>query len=241
MTMLRRALIGMSMTLALLASCAPQAMAQFTVFDPANFQQNLLSAVRALEQINYQVRVLQNQVLMIQRMDQNLVRLGSTISPDLQRSLSQIEAQLHAGEGVALRLQATERMYDKLFPSRVSTAITSDDVLRNARTRWDEEYATLKRAANLQGQIGDSIEADKSLLGDAMAHSRNAAGILEATQAGNELQGLSVKQSLALQALLSAQHRAETLARARDLATENEARQRFKSFVGEGTAYAARR
>ena len=240
MIIFRRALVGMPMALAILASCASQAIAQFTVFDPANFQQNLFSAVRALEQINNQVRVLQNQVLMIQRMDQNLVRLGSTIAPDLQRSLSQIEAQLHAGEGIALRLQETVRNYEQLFPSRISTALTSDDVLRNARTRWDEEYATLKRAANLQGQIGDSIEADKDLLGDAMNHSRSAAGILEATQAGNELQALSVKQSLALQALLSAQHRAETLAKARDLATENEARQRFKSFVGAGTAYAAR-
>jgi P-type conjugative transfer protein TrbJ len=241
MTIPRRALMSMPMSLAILATFAPQGIAQFTVFDPANFQQNLLSAVRALEQINNQVRVLQNQVLMIQRMDKNLVQLGSTISPDLQRSLSQIEAQLHAGEGIALRLQATQRSYEQLFPSQISTAITSDDVVRNARTRWDEEYATLKRAANLQGQIGDSIAVDRNLLGDAMAHSRNAAGILEVTQAGNELQGLSIKQSLALQGLLSAQHRAETLARARDLATENEARQRFRSFVGEGTAYAARR
>ena len=58
------------------ASCVPRSAAQLTVFDPANFQQNLLSATRALEQITNQVRVLQNQVLMIARMDQNLVRLG---------------------------------------------------------------------------------------------------------------------------------------------------------------------
>jgi P-type conjugative transfer protein TrbJ len=59
--------------------------------------------------------------------------------------------------------------------------------------------------------------------------------------AGNELTALSVKQSLALQGLLTAQLRAETMTKARDLATENEARQRFKSFVGTGTAYTASR
>ena len=56
----------------MLASCVPGAAAQLTVFDPANYQENLLSAARALEQINNQVRQLQGQVLMLQRMDQNL-------------------------------------------------------------------------------------------------------------------------------------------------------------------------
>jgi P-type conjugative transfer protein TrbJ len=93
----------------------------------------------------------------------------------------------------------------------------------------------------LQGQIADSLDTDTHLLGDVMARSRNAAGALEVAQAGNELTSLSVKQSLALQSLLAAQHRAETLARARDLATENEARQRFKFFVGTGSAYSASR
>ena len=174
-------------------------------------------------------------------MDQNLVRLGSTISPDLQRTLGDIQTQLRAGEGIALRLQATQSGYEQLFPRQVSTALSTDDVLRNAKSRWDEEYAGLKRAALLQGQIADSVDTDTRLLGDAMARSRNAAGALEVAQAGNELTGLSVKQSLALQSLLAAQHRAETLTRARDLATEDEARQRFKSFVGTGSAYTASR
>jgi P-type conjugative transfer protein TrbJ len=97
------------------------------------------------------------------------------------------------------------------------------------------------RAALLQGQIADGIETETRLLGDAMTRSRNAAGALDATQAGNELTSLAVKQSLALQGLLAAQHRAETITRARNLAAEDEARQRFKSFVGTGSGYSGRR
>ena len=63
-----------------------------------------------------------------------------------------------------------------------------------------------------------------------MDRSRNATGALEVAQAGNELTGLGIKQALALQSLLAAQQRAETLKSARDLATEEEARQRFKSL-----------
>lgn len=240
----RRAARGVAtaIALALLTSAAlPPGAHALTVFDPANYQQNLLSAARALEQINNQVRTLQNQAQMILRMDQNLMRLGGTLSPDLQRTLTDIQSQLRAGQGIALKLQETQNTYERLFPSQVSVALSSDDVLRNAKTRWDEQYAGLKRAALLQGQIADGIEIDTRLLGDAMTRSRNAAGALEATQAGNELTGLAVKQSLTLQGLLAAQHRAETVSRARDLATEDEARQRFKSFVGTGSGYSASR
>jgi P-type conjugative transfer protein TrbJ len=241
MKILRKTLVGVPVIVGVMASCVSQSAAQLTVFDPLNYQQNLLTAARTLEQINNQVRQLQNQAQMLVRMDQNLQRLGSTISPDLQRTLGDIQAQLRAGDGIALRLQATQSGYERLFPRDVSASPSTDDVLRNAKTRWDEEYAALKRAALLQGQIADSVDGDVRLLGDAMARSKNAAGALEVAQAGNELTGLSVKQSLQLQSLLVAQQRAEAFARARDLATEDEARQRFKSFVGSGPAYSASR
>jgi P-type conjugative transfer protein TrbJ len=241
MSKMRKLLVAVPVAGALLTSCIAGSAAQLTVFDPANYQENLLSAARALEQINNQVRQLQNQVLMIQRMDQNLIKLGSTISPDLQRTLADMQSQLRAGEGIALRLQATQSGYEQLFPRQLSTALSSDDMLRNARTRWDEEYAALQRTALLQGQIADGLEADSRLLTGALTRSLNAAGILEATQAGNELTALGVKQSLALQGLLTTQLRAETLTKFRDLATENEARQRFQTFLGTGSAYSASR
>ena len=54
----RRMLMTLPLVLGAVASCVPRSAAQLTVFDPANFQQNLLTAARALEQINNQVRVL---------------------------------------------------------------------------------------------------------------------------------------------------------------------------------------
>ena len=241
MRRLSKFLASVPLALSLHATPMSPALAQLTVFDPANYSQNFAAAARALEQINNQVRQLQNQALTLQRMDQNLVRLGSTISPDLQRTLGDIQTQLRAGEGIALRLQTTQSGWDQLFSRQVASRLSTDDVLRNAQSRWNEEYAAFRRAALLQGQIADGIETDTRLLGDAMARSRNAAGALEATQAGNELTGLSVKQALTLAGLLAAQHRASTVTRARDLATEDEARQRFKTFIGTGSAYTASR
>lgn len=237
---LRKTLIVLPVAAGALTGAVTQSSAQITVFDPSNYQQNLLSAARALEQINNQIRSLENQAQVILRMDRNLAQLRSTISPDLQRMLADIQSQVHAGQGIALRLLQTQDAYDQVFPDHVSAALSSDDVLRNAKTRWDEEYAAFRRSAFVQGGIGDSVETDARLLGKVMESSRNAVGALEAAQAGNELAGLGIKQALALQSLLAAQARAETVTRARDLAAEDEARQRFKSFVGTGSAYAGR-
>jgi type IV secretion system protein VirB4 len=238
----RRAARGVltAVALGLLVTTAlPTATRALTVFDPLNYQENLLSAARALEQINNQVRLLQGQAQILFKMDQNLLRLGSSLSPDLMKSLAGIQAQLRAGEGIALELRATEAAYERLFPKQVSAALSTDDVLRNAKSRWEEQYAALRRAALLQGQIADGVEADTRLLGNALARSRGAAGALEVAQAGNELTALNVKQALALQGLLAAQHRADTIAKARELAAEEEGKQRFKTFLCNGHAYTA--
>jgi P-type conjugative transfer protein TrbJ len=152
-----------------------------------------------------------------------------------------MQAQLRGGSGIPLRLDATQSGYEQVFPRQISTTLSSDDVSRNAATRWDEEYAALRRAAMLEGQIADTVDGDARLLADAMARSKNAVGALEVAQAGNEVTSLGVKQSLQLESLLAAEQRAQTLARARDLATENEARQRFRTFLGSGSGYTASR
>ena len=216
------------------------AFAQLTVFDPANYRQNLLASLRALEQINNQLRQLQNEAQMLQRLDQNLRRLAVTIAPDVQRGLGNVQAELTNGNGIALQVKATESKYEQLFP-RQTPSLSADEALRRNQTRWEEEYAGVKRAALVQAALAEGIDADRQLLGDVMARSRRAGGALEAAQAGNELTGLSIKQALALEALLAAQHRSETLARARQLSSEADAQQRFKAFLGTGSAYAAGR
>ena len=168
---------------------------------------------------------------MLSRMDQNLVRLGGTISPGPAAHARghprpAATRQRHRAQPAGNAKRATSGCSRAKSPASLS----SDAVLRNAQQRWEEEYASLQRAALLQGQIGDGIDVDSRLLSQAMDRSRLANGALEVAQAGNELTGLSVKQALALQSLLAAQHRADTLTRARDVASEEEARQRFKSL-----------
>ena len=238
---LQRLTLSLPLIAVALASSSLPAAAQLTVFDPINQQQNLASAARALQQINNQLRQLQADAQMLSRMDQNLTRLKGSISPDLERTLEAISGQLRQGNAIALGLKETELNYARLFPRQSSNSLSSDTSLRAAEQRWEEEYASLQRAARLQGAIADGLAVDGRLLTQAMQRSRTANGALEVAQAGNELSGLGIKQALGLQGLLAAQQRAETLKAARDLANEAEARQRFNNFLGSAASVSAKR
>jgi P-type conjugative transfer protein TrbJ len=208
-----------------------------TVFDPANYQQNLLSALRALDSVNNQIRQLQNQAQMLMNMERHLQNLPGTISPQLSQTLGELQRQIAAGNAISLKVQDTDAAFARLFPTTFAATLSSDEILRQSRARWEETHAAFQRAALLQGQISENTTADSRLLADILARSDASVGGLQAAQAGNELTALSVKQSLQLQALIAAQARAETIDRSRAVAAQEEARQQFKSFLGNGRAY----
>jgi P-type conjugative transfer protein TrbJ len=208
-----------------------------TVFDPLNYEQNLLTAVRTLEGIQNQVRQLQNQAQQLLRMDLHLQPLSGGIGGDLQTTLGQLRARIGEGDALALRVRETDAAFERLYPRTFSEAISNDDLLRAARSRWEEAHAGFRRAALLQGQVSEAIDGDGRLLDRVLLRSQGAVGALQVAQAGNELTALNVKQVLQLQALLAVQHRADTAERMRGVIAEEEARQRFRSFVGTGRAY----
>jgi P-type conjugative transfer protein TrbJ len=208
-----------------------------TVFDPLNYEQNLLTAVRTLEGIQNQVRQLQNQAEQLLRMNINLQPLSGGIGTDLQTTLAQLRARISEGDALALKVRETDADFERLYPKTFADTVSSDELLRAARSRWEEAHASFRRAALLQGQVSEAVDGDGRLLDRVLLRSQGAVGALQATQAGNELTALNVKQALQLQALLAAQQRADTAERLRGMVAEEEARQRFRTFVGNGRAY----
>ena len=231
----RRRLLGIG--LALVIGLSPTTLHALTVFDPLNYEQNLLSAIRALDTIGNQIRQLQNQAQALTRMDRNLLPQSGSIAPQLQSTLSSLRAQVAQGEALALTVRETDAAYQRLFPTAFSDALTGNEAIGAAKSRWDEAYASFKRAALLQGQVADVVGSDGRLLDDILGRSQSAVGALQVSQAGNELTALGVKQTLQLQTLIAAQYRAETTDRARSIVAQEEARQRFQQFLGDGRAY----
>jgi P-type conjugative transfer protein TrbJ len=208
-----------------------------TVFDPWNYKENLLTAVRSLEEINNQVKQLTHEAQMLMKMDLNLEQLGSSIGGDLKDSMGEIKSLLDKANGIALSVSATDSEMKKLFPSDYAEALTNDQSLAQAKTRWSETLSAFKRSMSLEAKVVENTTEDGNALSDLLLKSSSAVGNLQVQQAGNELVGLSVKQQLQLQNLMAADQRAQSLERARQLASQEEARLRFKTFVGDGTAY----
>jgi len=186
------------------------------VYDPWTYSQTYVSALRALQQVNNQ----------------------QSLAPAIEASLAKYSGLTQSGNGIAFNVRETEAAFQKLFPSQVQT-VSSDPAVKDAQSRWQETLAGFKRASVLEAATVDGITADSAMLSQLLARSRNAAGALEAAQAGNELAGLQIKQSLQLQALLAAHGRANSFERARGLASQGEAQARFKTFLGSGSAYGA--
>ena len=208
-----------------------------TVFDPWNYKENLLTAIRSLEEINNQVKQLTNEAQMLMKMDLNLEQLGSTVAGDLQNSMGEIKSLLDQANGLALSVTETDAKLKDLFPDDYAAALTNDQSLAQAKTRWTETLSAFKRSMSLEAKVVENTTQDGNVLADLLSKSSTAVGNLQVQQAGNELVGLSVKQQLQLQNLMAADQRAQSLERARTLALQEEARLRFKTFVGDGTAY----
>jgi type IV secretion system protein TrbJ len=90
---------------------------------------------------------------------------------------------------------------------------------------------------SLEAKVVENTTEDGDVLADLLSKSSTAVGNLQVQQAGNELVGLSVKQQLQLQNMLAADQRAQSLEKARNLASQEESRLRFKTFAGDGQAY----
>jgi P-type conjugative transfer protein TrbJ len=208
-----------------------------TVFDPWNYKENLLTAIRSLEEINNQVKQLTHEAQMLMKMDLNLEQLGSSIGGDLKSSMSEIKSLLDKANGLALSVSETDAKLKDLFPDDYAQALTNDQSFAQAKSRWIETLSAFKRSMSLEAKVVENTTEDGNVLSDLLSKSSSAVGNLQVQQAGNELVGLSVKQQLQLQNLLAADQRAQSLERARQLASQEEARLRFKTFVGDGTAY----
>src|ERR1700732_815914 len=91
-------------TLAIAIGSAPPATAQAVVFDPSNYSQNILTAARALQQINNQIRSLQNQALMLINSTRTVTSLPTSIARQLKANIDGISRLMGQAQGISFRV-----------------------------------------------------------------------------------------------------------------------------------------
>jgi len=222
--------------LAISATIAP-AVAQWAVFDAHNYAQNLLEASRLLQQINNQIRSLQNEAMMLQNMGKNLTSLSDNQLVTMIPSLAQVSTLINQAKGIAFTVSGTNAAFSATYPTTYALGTPSATFEADSQRRWQDSMTAFQRSLQIQSQVTQNVQSDSATLTSLVGDSQGAIGNLQALQAGNQLQALAIKQQMQLQNLAAAQDRAVALDRARDAESEEAARSEFATFLGNGTAY----
>ena len=231
----RRALLGAMLVLSPLVVAGP-ARAQFTVFDPTNYAQNLLTATRALQQINNQITALQNQAQSLVNEARNLATLPYSALEDLQTQLQQTRALVDQAKGLALRVTDIEAAFQTAY--RPADLSASDlGLVSDARTRWANSVAAFQDALKIQAGVVGNLDGARTQMSQLVSASQSASGALQAAQAGNQLLALQSQQLSDLVTLLAASGRAQTLEAAQRAAAQDQAREQLRRFLTPGAGY----
>jgi type IV secretion system protein TrbJ len=220
-----------------LIALSPSLHAQWIVFDPSNFSQNILTAARTLEQINNQIRQLQNEAQMLTNQARNLTSLDFSALSDLRAALAATNQLIQQGQGLAFNVAQMETEFRRLYPESYSAAISGTQMAADARARWTQSLEALRTATKVQSQAVQNFTSDERTLTDLVNRSQSATGALQAMQATNQLLALQSRQAMQAQQLQITQDRAAALEQARQVAVQERAREVRRRFQGEGTPY----
>lgn len=228
------------LVIAPLAGLTPPASAQLTVYDPANYVQNLLTAARTLQQVNNQIQALQNQATMLQNMARQLKSLDYSSLTSITTALKRIDGLMGQAQGMAFTLTSTQGVLASVFPSVLAADATTGQRLLDAQAQAKLALDGYRQALQVQAQVVENVQADGDLISALVGQSQGATGQLQAQQAANQLQALAVKQDQQLQTLIAAQYRADALERARQAQVLQSGQLATRQFIGSASAYTPR-
>ena len=212
------------------------AAAQFgfggVVYDPANHAQNILTAVRTLQQINQQIQQLTHEIEMLENMARDLENLPDSIANDILRRMQRIDELMREAEGIGYGVEEIEREYEVIYPEDYGAEPPSQAVLvEEARARWRQSRTAYRESLIVTAEVVSTARADSENLDRLIGDSQSAAGNLQVLQAGNQIEALQTQQLMQIESMMASHYRAEALERARELAEAERGRARTRSFL----------
>jgi len=226
----------LSLPMAFSPMLAAPAHAWRIVFDPSNYAQNVLTAARTLEQINNQIVSLQNEAQMLINQARNLASLPYSSLQKLQESVQRTQQLLQQAQNIAFDVRQIDQAFQKQY-GNVSLSATDEQLVADARSRWQNTVGGLQDAMRVQAGVVGNIDTNRTEMAALVGQSQGATGALQATQAGNQLLALQAQQIADLTALIAANGRAEALTQAERTAAAEQGREQRRRFLTPGSGY----
>jgi len=211
--------------------------AQMIVYDPSNYVQNLIQATRALQQINNQVTGLQNQTRMLLNQVKNLTNLPYSSLQAVNQSIQRTQQLLNQAQRLAYDINQIDQAFQRSYPQSYPVSTSSQQLVGDAQTRWQNSLAAYQDALRIQAGVVLALETSRTQTNALVSSSQSAVGILQASQAGNQLIALQTRQLADLTALIAAQSRAQSLEGARLTANQEQGRVQLNQFLNSGQGY----
>lgn len=222
--------------LAISPMLATPAAAQWIVYDPTNYAQNVLTAARALQQINNQITGLQNQAQMLINQARNLASLPYSALQQIQQSVQRTQQLLNQAQNIAFNVQQIDQAFQSKY-GNVSMSASDQQLVADARSRWQNTVGGLQDAMRVQAGVVGNIDSNRTQMSELIGQSQGATGALQATQAGNQILALQSQQLSDLVALLAANGRAGALNEAERAAAAAQGREQRRRFLTPGSGY----
>jgi P-type conjugative transfer protein TrbJ len=210
------------------------------VFDPSNYAQNLLTAARALQQINNQIQSLQNEATMLTNQARNLTNVSFPELQQITTDLQQIDRLMSQAQSISFNIGNLDTEFAKLFPGARGQGASLDQHVATAQARVTSAMTAYKQTMGVQAQVVADVQADAATLSSLSARSQSSQGALQVAQTTNQLLALAAKQQFQIQQLEAAQYRAQALDQALKAQSSIDAAAATKTFLGTGTAYTPR-
>lgn len=169
---------------------------------------------------------------MLQNQARNLISLPFSIVQQLDQSVSQITSLMGQAQGILYNVQNVQSQFQRFYPTAISPSTSSAQLLSDAQTRWQYSLSTFQHTMEVQSHIVQNLPGDEAQMDTLVGQSQGAVGILQATQAGNQLLALQLKQAAAIQVLLASQARAQAIEQARQAEAEEQAHEQYQRFIG---------
>ncbi|HVR58428.1 MAG TPA: P-type conjugative transfer protein TrbJ [Pseudolabrys sp.] len=212
------------------------AAAQLVVFDPNNHAQNVLTAARALQQINNQITSLQNQTQMLVNQAKNLASLPYSSLQQLEQSLERTQQLLTQTQRIAYDIQQIDRAFSTTY-APASATLSEQILIANAQSRWQNSVAGFQDTMRVQATVVGNLDSNRTQMSALVNASQGAMGALQASQAGNQLLALQAQQLADLTATVAAQGRAQSLDLAQRTAAQDQGREQLRRFLTQSQGY----
>lgn len=226
----------LSMTATVLVPAPAYAQFGGIVYDPSNYSQNILTAARTLEQINNQIKSLQNEATSLINQAKNLTTLPLTVLAPLQAQIRQTQQLLAQAQRMAYDVQQIQTQFAAQYKNIDLTA-PQKALVAGAEDRWKTSVGAFEDALKVQAGVVGNIDGARNSMNELVTASQSATGALQAAQAGNQLIALQSQQLSDLTAMMASIGRAQSLDAAQKAAAQAQGREQLRRFLTPGTGY----